>query len=37
MCLEALQAEVPNVFADFEIRELPNGSRVASSPFVAEG
>jgi thymidylate synthase (FAD) len=36
-CLKVLQAEVPNVFADFEIRELPGGSEVASSPFVAEG
>ena len=36
-CLELLQAEVPNVFADFEITALPGGSRVASSPFVAEG
>jgi thymidylate synthase (FAD) len=36
-CLERLQAEVPNVFADFTISALPSGSRVASSPFVAEG
>ena len=36
-CLEILQAEVPNVFADFTISALANGSRVASSPFVAEG
>ena len=36
-CLEILQAEVPGVFADFTISELPSGSRVASSPFVAEG
>src|SRR5829696_5115480 len=36
-CLKVLQAEVPNVFADFEIRELPAGSEVASSPYVAEG
>jgi len=36
-CLEALQAEVPHVFADFTISTLPSGSRVASSPFVAEG
>jgi thymidylate synthase (FAD) len=36
-CLKVLQAEVPNVFADFEIRELPGGSEVASSPYVAEG
>ena len=36
-CLEALQEAVPNVFADFEITALANGSRVASSPFVAEG
>jgi thymidylate synthase (FAD) len=36
-CLEVLQAEVPNVFADFAIRELPDGTRVAASPMVAEG
>jgi thymidylate synthase (FAD) len=36
-CLEVLQTEVPNVFADFAISALPNGSRVASSPFIAEG
>jgi thymidylate synthase (FAD) len=37
MCLKILQAEVPNVFADFEITRLPSGSEVATSPFVAEG
>jgi thymidylate synthase (FAD) len=36
-CLEELQAAVPNVFADFTISELGNGSRVASSPYIAEG
>jgi thymidylate synthase (FAD) len=36
-CLKILQAEVPNVFADFEITRLPSGSEVASSPFVTEG
>jgi thymidylate synthase (FAD) len=36
-CLKLLQAEVPNVFADFVISTLPGGSEVASSPFVAEG
>ena len=36
-CLKVLQDEVPNVFADFEIRGLPGGSEVASSPFVTEG
>jgi thymidylate synthase (FAD) len=36
-CLEVLQTEVPNVFADFAISALPSGSRVASSPFIAEG
>src|ERR1044072_888311 len=36
-CLKILQAEVPNVFADFGITRLSGGSEVASSPFVAEG
>jgi thymidylate synthase (FAD) len=36
-CLEVLQEEVPNVFADFAITELPGGSRVAASPYVTEG
>lgn len=35
-CLRLLQAEVPNVFADFEIHTLDDGTEIASSPFVAE-
>ena len=36
-CLRQLQAEVPNVFDDFEIATLEDGSEIASSPFVTEG
>jgi thymidylate synthase (FAD) len=36
-CLRALQAEVPNVFRDFEIGTLEDGTEIASSPFVSEG
>ena len=36
-CLRQLQREVPNVFADFEIQTLDDGSVIASSPFVTEG
>ena len=36
-CLRELQRVAPNVFADFEISTLPDGTEVASSPFVAEG
>jgi thymidylate synthase (FAD) len=36
-CLRQLQAEVPNVFADFEINPLADGTEVASSPMVSEG
>jgi len=36
-CLRVLQRVAPNVFADFEISTLPDGTEVASSPFVAEG
>jgi thymidylate synthase (FAD) len=36
-CLRALQKVAPNVFADFEIGRLADGSEVASSPFVTEG
>ncbi|MBV9313315.1 MAG: FAD-dependent thymidylate synthase [Pseudonocardia sp.] len=36
-CLRQLQAEVPNVFADFEIATLPDGTEIASSPMVSEG
>lgn len=36
-CLRQLQAEVPNVFADFEIGVLDDGTEIASSPLVTEG
>ncbi|MGH8960606.1 MAG: FAD-dependent thymidylate synthase [Jatrophihabitantaceae bacterium] len=36
-CLRELQQLAPNVFADFEITVLPDGTEVASSPFVSEG
>jgi thymidylate synthase (FAD) len=36
-CLRELQAKAPNVFADFEITALPDGSEVASSPLASEG
>jgi thymidylate synthase (FAD) len=36
-CLRELQRVAPNVFADFDISQLPDGSSVASSPFVTEG
>ena len=37
-CLRQLQREVaPNVFADFEIATLADGTEIASSPFVTEG
>ena len=36
-CLRQLQREVPNVFADFEIQTLDDGTAIASSPFVTEG
>jgi len=36
-CLRQLQREVPNVFGDFEIATLEDGSEIASSPFVTEG
>ena len=32
-----LQALAPNVFADFRISELPDGTAVAASPLVGEG
>ena len=35
-CLRQLQKAVPNVFSDFEISALADGSEIASSPFVAE-
>jgi thymidylate synthase (FAD) len=36
-CLRQLQAKAGNVFADFEITALPDGTEVASSPMVSEG
>jgi thymidylate synthase (FAD) len=36
-CLRQLQRVAPNAFADFEITGLPDGTEVASSPFVSEG
>jgi thymidylate synthase (FAD) len=36
-CLRQLQKVAPNVFGDFEIATLSDGSEVASSPFVTEG
>lgn len=36
-CLRQLQAAVPNVFGDFEIATLDDGTEIASSPFVTEG
>ena len=36
-CLRELQRIAPNAFADFEITSLPDGTEVASSPFVTEG
>jgi thymidylate synthase (FAD) len=36
-CLRHLQREVANVFADFEIAALDDGTEIASSPFVTEG
>ncbi len=36
-CLRELQKAAGNVFADFVISELPDGTEVASSPLVAEG
>jgi thymidylate synthase (FAD) len=36
-CLRELQRVAPNVFADFDISALPDGSEVASSPLVTEG
>ncbi len=36
-CLRQLQHEVPNVFGDFEIAALEDGTEIASSPFVTEG
>jgi thymidylate synthase (FAD) len=36
-CLRQLQREMPNVFNDFEIGSLDDGTEIASSPFVTEG
>lgn len=36
-CLRQLQKVAENVFADFTISELPDGTEVATSPRVAEG
>ncbi|MCW2529380.1 MAG: thymidylate synthase, flavin-dependent [Pseudonocardiales bacterium] len=36
-CLRELSRVAPNVFADFEITALPDGTEVASSPMVSEG
>jgi thymidylate synthase (FAD) len=36
-CLRQLQREVPNVFNDFEIATLEDGTEIASSPYVTEG
>jgi thymidylate synthase (FAD) len=36
-CLRQLQKAAPNVFGDFEISSLRDGTEVASSPFVTEG
>ncbi|WP_406689110.1 FAD-dependent thymidylate synthase [Saccharopolyspora sp. ID03-671] len=36
-CLKQLQKAAPNVFSDFEITTLKDGTEVASSPLVTEG
>jgi thymidylate synthase (FAD) len=36
-CLRQLQKAAPNVFEDFGISTLPDGTEVAASPFVTEG
>jgi thymidylate synthase (FAD) len=36
-CLRELTRVAPNVFADFEITPLPDGTEIASSPLVTEG
>lgn len=36
-CLRQLRTAAPNVFSDFEICALPDGTEIASSPFVPEG
>jgi thymidylate synthase (FAD) len=36
-CLRQLQKAAPNVFDDFSVSTLPDGTEVAASPFVTEG
>jgi thymidylate synthase (FAD) len=36
-CLRELQRVAPNVFADFQVAALDDGTEVASSPYVTEG
>ena len=36
-CLRQLQKAAPNVFDDFTVSTLPDGTEVAASPFVTEG
>ena len=36
-CLRELQRIAPNAFADFQVSALPDGTEVASSPYVSEG
>ncbi|GGC60314.1 FAD-dependent thymidylate synthase [Hoyosella rhizosphaerae] len=36
-CLRQLHKSLPNIFGDFEIGTLSDGSEVATSPFVTEG
>jgi thymidylate synthase (FAD) len=36
-CLKQLQGVAPNVFADFVISTLPDGSEVAASPYAQQG
>ena len=36
-CLRELLRVAPNIFADFEIAALPDGTEVAGSPLIAEG
>ena len=36
-CLRALKDVAPNVFADFTISSLADGTEVAASPYVTEG
>jgi thymidylate synthase (FAD) len=36
-CLKQLKEKAANVFADFQITKLDDGTEVASSPYVTEG